>query len=85
MIKSSINLGNSTLVRFSKNFNTKGISSIKNQLKGVKSPCFPSALYNLPETKYKIIEEIDSKLIKVFPDIIKLFINAPILGFLNIG
>ena len=80
-----MNLGNLTFVKLSKNFNKKGISSIKNQLKGVYSPCFPPSLYNLPETNCKIICDIISKLCIVFPDIMKLLINAPVLGSRNIG
>ena len=79
-MKLSINVGNSTLVKFSKNFNTNGISSIKNQLNGVNSPCFPPSRYSLPDTICLIISRIISRLCKVLPEIMKLFINAPVLG-----
>ena len=69
----------------SKKLKTRGISSKKNQLKGVKSPCFPPPLYNLPDTNCNIKGDIAFKLCKVLLENIKLLIKAPVFGARKIG
>ena len=58
---------------------------MKNLLKKVKSPFFKLFVKKLPDVSCKIIYDINFKLCIVLFEIIKLLINAIVLGFSKKG